>query len=681
MTSGDQRGASPIAQLHGEVDPELFPLLVDAVRDCAIFLLAPDGTVASWNRGAARIKGYSAQEILGRHFSCFYTDEDRSAGKPEAMLAIAQRGGQVVQEGWRVRKDGSRFWADVELTALFDEAGALRGFAKVTRDLSERRTAEENAYRLVHEAANLKEAEAARRRYAFLAEASRVLSSSLDLPTTLQNIARLVVPTLGDYCVVGVMEPDGSLRQVAESPAVACAEPPALGSPSSAASEESRLQLPMTLGERCLGYITVGVRGAVAALPSADLETAEELARRAALSIGHARAHAEAQSQRDRLNALFMQAPAAVAIFRGPDHVVELANPSSRLLVGGRDLVGKPFREAVPELQSQGPLAIMDRVYETGQPFSATEFPARLDRGNAQLSDGFFNFVFQPTLDPHSGAIDGLMVHAIEVTDQVLARKQAEALAGDLIKAAAELERSVQGRDEFLSIASHELKTPLTPLQLHVQGLRRLLERDGQAISIEQFGQRLTTVDNQIERLTELVDKLLDISRITTGLELSLDAVDLVSVVREVATRYRDPLQQAGCALSIDAPEQLVGRWDRFRLDQVVTNLLANACKYGAGKPITVSVSASSDGALLAVRDQGIGIADGDHERIFRRFERGAGAQPFSGFGLGLWISSQVVRALGGTISVQSALGAGATFRVWLPLGAADGDDEQKSTQ
>ncbi|HEX6511994.1 MAG TPA: PAS domain S-box protein, partial [Chloroflexota bacterium] len=123
-------------------DDELFRLLVESVEDYAIFLLSPDGHVMSWNQGAERIKGYSAGDILGRHFSAFYPPEDQAAGKPDRLLAAAAAEGRVEDEGWRVRKDGSRLWANVVITALRDQ-GELKGFAKVTRDLTERRQAEE----------------------------------------------------------------------------------------------------------------------------------------------------------------------------------------------------------------------------------------------------------------------------------------------------------------------------------------------------------------------------------------------------------------------------------------------------------------------------------------------------------------------------------------------------------
>jgi PAS domain S-box-containing protein len=141
-------------------------LLIDRVQDYAIFRLTPEGDVASWNAGAARLKGYAAEEIVGRHFSVFYDDHDIQAGKPAWLLATAAAEGRVEDEGWRLRKDGSRFWADVVITALRDRTGKLRGFAKVTRDITERRQAEE---RLRHTAAELARSNADLEQFAYVA--------------------------------------------------------------------------------------------------------------------------------------------------------------------------------------------------------------------------------------------------------------------------------------------------------------------------------------------------------------------------------------------------------------------------------------------------------------------------------------------------------------------------------
>jgi PAS domain S-box-containing protein len=176
------RGSRRIGRAFGQGPPgdEAFRLLVEAVIDYAIFLLSADGRVLTWNLGAERIKGYTASEIIGQDLSIFYTPEDRAKGRPKRILASADRDGRFEDEGWRVRKDGSRFWADVVVTALRDADGRTYGYAKVTRDLSERRAAEERERKLLaaQEARNAAE-EALRARDQFLGIASHELKTPI----------------------------------------------------------------------------------------------------------------------------------------------------------------------------------------------------------------------------------------------------------------------------------------------------------------------------------------------------------------------------------------------------------------------------------------------------------------------------------------------------------------------
>jgi len=179
----------------------------------------------------------------------------------------------------------------------------------------------------------------------------------------------------------------------------------------------------------------------------------------------------------------------------------------------------------------------------------------------------------------------------------------------------------------------------------------------------------LGAVHRQSAQLTRLVENLLDVSRITSGrLHLDLKQVDLAVVVREVAERFESELRDTGVVLTADAPGPVVGKWDPVRLDQIVTNLLSNALKYGEGQPIDVTVRSNGTDATLVVADRGTGMSAEEQARVFGRFERGESATGKGGFGLGLWILREIVVALSGKVNVESAPGQGATFTVTLPL-------------
>ena len=244
-------------------------------------------------------------------------------------------------------------------------------------------------------------------------------------------------------------------------------------------------------------------------------------------------------------------------------------------------------------------------------------------------------------------------------------------------RAKAALQRSVQVRDEFLSVASHELRTPLTALLLQLQIARRGLDRGDERARL---AERLTVADKQIARMSSLVESMLDVSQISLGrVALEPADCDLAQIARDVVARAQETADRAGSTVTIDAPAALTGRWDRSRLDQVVTNLVSNAIKYGAGKPIELAVRGAAPGApvkpdhvVLEVRDHGIGIPAQDRERVFERFERAVSARHFGGLGLGLFICREIVEAHGGAITLESAPGQGSVFRVTLPLRAVE---------
>jgi PAS domain S-box-containing protein len=257
---------------------------------------------------------------------------------------------------------------------------------------------------------------------------------------------------------------------------------------------------------------------------------------------------------------------------------------------------------------------------------------------------------------------DGRMLAIVrDVTERRRAQRERELLYREAVDA-------IHTRDEFLSIASHELRTPLTSLQLQVESLLRPRRGDAAGPSAEQIRPKLENARKHIGRLTWLLAELLDVSKITSGrLHLELQEVDLVSVVREAVGRLSQESANAQTTIEVRAPDEFRGKWDGARLDQVITNLLTNALKFGAGAPITVSVEGDAELARVSVTDRGIGIAPEDTERIFERFEQAGSARSYGGLGLGLYITRRVVEAHGGTIRVTSQPGAGSTFTVTLP--------------
>jgi signal transduction histidine kinase len=238
---------------------------------------------------------------------------------------------------------------------------------------------------------------------------------------------------------------------------------------------------------------------------------------------------------------------------------------------------------------------------------------------------------------------------------------------GDGGRLAGELRAAVELREQFLSVASHELKTPLTSLQLQLDGLLGLL-RGGEPLGIDRMARKLEVAIRQVDRLTELVDELVDASRISQGrFSVELGDVDLERVVRDVVEHFSAEAARARCPIALRTCGPLPMRGDAFRLEQVVANLISNAIKYGRERGVDVELSADDLRARLVVRDGGIGVAPGDRERIFERFERAVSVHNYGGLGLGLFISREIVEAHGGEIRVEPRDTQGATFVVELP--------------
>ncbi len=363
---------------------------------------------------------------------------------------------------------------------------------------------------------------------------------------------------------------------------------------------------------------------------------------------------AESEGRRRFLEDMIASAPVAIAVLKGREHRFVSTNQSFQAIKPATPMVGRTMAEVLPEMVPQGAIELLDRVYTTGEQFTAADARFDIDDGTGHLEPRFFTLVLS-RYDRSDGQPEGVLIIAPETTAAVLARRRAE-----------------QEKDEFLSIASHELKTPLTSLALAAQMIDRMLRRG--EVDPPRLERHVGTIAVQTSRATQLITELLDVSRIDTGrLELRRGPVDLLALASAAAQRQRDALPEGAThdvvVTAADGP--LVVDGDEARLDQVLTNLLSNAVKYSpAGGRVELCLARRGADARLAVVDQGIGIPGAERDQLFAPFGRTSAARlsGIEGTGLGLYISRRIVDAHGGTIDVEDTPGGGSTFVVTLPL-------------
>ena len=228
--------------------------------------------------------------------------------------------------------------------------------------------------------------------------------------------------------------------------------------------------------------------------------------------------------------------------------------------------------------------------------------------------------------------------------------------------------KAIEVRDEFLSIASHELRTPLTPLKMQIQAVARQLEIDSSNLTPERLIKMVETSDRQITRLSVLIDDLLDVTRISAGkLSLNKESFNMKEMITDIIGQYSHQFKSTQTTVDLIIEGDIIGSWDKVRIEQVIINLLTNAAKYAPNKPIQAKVSKAESRVFISVNDQGPGISPDNYDRIFKRFERVTDKSNIGGLGLGLYICKQIVEAHHGKIYVESEMGKGSTFTVELP--------------
>jgi PAS domain S-box-containing protein len=386
---------------------------------------------------------------------------------------------------------------------------------------------------------------------------------------------------------------------------------------------------------------------------------ARELVARVDSLLKLSRARREAELQKEHLRALFMQAPTPIIMLRGPDHVIELANPLACVAWGlaEADILGQPLFDALPDLREQPFEALLDDVMRTGVPYVGKETPSRFGRyGNGTSDTAFFNVVYAP-LRGVDGRIEGILGIAFDVTDEVTARNQM-----DQLRAAAE--SANRTKDEFLAMLGHELRNPLAPILTALQ----LMTLKGPGTLVKER----TIIDRQVRHLVRLVDDLLDVSRIARGkIDLRRESVDLADVVASAVEAVSPLLEQRTQQLLVSVPRGLTVVGDLTRLTQIVMNVLSNAAKYTQPNgTIEVGAVLQDEVIDLRVKDNGIGISSDMLPHVFDMFtqERQTIHRADGGLGLGLTIVKSLVELHGGTVSALSdGVGQGSEIAIRLP--------------
>jgi PAS domain S-box-containing protein len=705
---------------------ERFRLLVEHVADYAIYLLDPEGRITTWNLGAERMKGYQAAEILGANFALFFPKEDIDAGKPARELVAAREHGRFEDEGWRVRKDGSRFWANAVLTVLRDARGEVLGFAKITRDLTARRAAEEQSSRLLREQIAREVAEQGEARLRESEARYRALSSRLEIVlegvadgiTVQDQTGRVVFANAAAAKICGfnsgqelmdtppaevvarfeMLDPDGAPFDVQNLPgrlALAGKGPTSslvhvrergsdrdwwvLIRASAVLDASGRPELAINIWhdvtveqreERHADYLA----NATAALGSSLVadEMLATLGRVLVPGLGD-RCSIHLLDGSALRQAAFVRSDPAMGAGAGASHqsVPPDLEPDVLLGVirsGGRSLVLNEPKNDQIEKSTTPPET---RVALRSRGMKAALLVPIVVRARILGVIALYSTEGERRYDSTDVALAEELGRRAGVSlenAQLYAAAQTAAASAE--RAARVAEDASRAKDEFLAVVSHELRTPLNA----IMGWAKLLNTHG--FDERKRASALNTIERNSIAMAQLIEDLLDMSRVISGkMRLEVEPVDLARVVEGALDSIRPSAALKGVELFplIETPTPPV-MGDATRLQQVVWNLLSNAVKFSSnGGHVEVVCRRNGSHVQIIVRDHGAGISPSFLGSVFDPFrqEDSGPSRKKGGLGLGLAITRQLVELHGGRISVESqGEGCGSTFTVVLPMTA-----------
>src|SRR2546421_706992 len=650
---------------------ELFRLLLDGIKDYAVYMLDSEGRVASWNVGAARIKGYSTEEILGKHISCFYTAEDREAGMPVRTLQSAIATGRFEGHGLRVRKDGSTFWAHVVILPIYDDSGKLRGFSKVLHDVTERKQVEEA----------LRESQA---------QLTGIIQSAMDTIVTVDDQQRIVLFNAAAEKMFRCLAADvvgqpierfipqrfrpqhaGHIRRFGET-GVTSRGMGTLGALWALRADGEEFQIEASISQietRGKKLFTVILRDVT------ERKQAEaELARRAAEL---------ARSEQ----ALRVQTRMFQSVLDSMDEGLVTADEN------GKFLLWNPAAEKILGMGAMD-LSIQEWAPHYGcyLPDAVTPFPTdqlplvRAIRGeaadvemfvrNPKLEQGVWIEVTGRPLKDEDGVLRGGVVAFRDVTRTKASEREIRKLNDELeqrvVQRTAQLEAANKELETFTYSVSHDLRAPLR----HIGGFSKIL--------VEEFGPALDpTAQHYLQRIEEgtrrmgvLVDELLNLARVGRH-SLSLQVTGLNSIVAELVSMLK-PESEGRQVEWIIADLPFV-ECDPILIKQVLQNLMANALKFTRPRPravIEIGQVEENGSPAIFVRDNGVGFSMKYADKLFGVFQRLHRPEDFEGTGIGLATVQRIIQKHGGRVWVEAELDRGATF--YFSLGASEQFDVHK---
>jgi signal transduction histidine kinase len=392
------------------------------------------------------------------------------------------------------------------------------------------------------------------------------------------------------------------------------------------------------------------------------------IAERDRLLVAERAARAEADRSRDSILRLFAQAPVAIAVFDGRALRFTLANPQYQRIIGTRDPVGKTLIEMFPDLAGSEIERVLHGVYDTGIPFAANDYCVRYDSHGTGEIDNYYDFVYQPIRAPGGDAVTGIVVVAVDVTERRSNTVEHERLLALAQQSSVDAEAANRSKSEFLAVMSHELRTPLNA----IGGYAEILELGVHgALNAEQSG-HVARIRQSQRHLMGLINGVLNYARVEAGaVHYALDAVSVDGILATCEALTAPQAHARGLTLRFETGDPtLVVRADAEKLQQIVLNLITNAIKFTQpGGSITLSYTRVGEFAAIRVRDTGRGIAATQLERVFEPFVQidATLTRTSDGVGLGLAISRDLARGMGGELSVISDLGAGSTFTLTVP--------------